>query len=246
LIYTSDFFPLFTLNKDDGILSPTCMTLDPEGYLFVGQSTSYNHPRARISIFNPCLKWKKDIHFEGFEGAEKFVPKNIALDKEGKIYVAGTNHVGIIILDKQSGFLSSIKPVDEFMGTKTKVTIVDVEIDRNGKIYLLSEERGRVYVYDTRGEFLFKFGEKGGSSGKLSRPRGITVDTLRDAIYIIDYMRHAANVYSATSGEFLFEFGGKGWGKGWFQFPSDICVNREGQVLVADTFNDRIQVFELK
>jgi hypothetical protein len=46
-------------------------------------------------------------------------------------------------------------------------------------------------------------------------------------------------------GAFLFEFGGLGWSKGWLQFPSDICVDREGHVLVADTFNNRVQVFKI-
>ena len=40
-----------------------------------------------------------------------------------------------------------------------------------------------------------------------------------------------------------FEFGGKGWARGWFQYPNDIAVDTLGNVLVADTFNNRVQVF---
>lgn len=245
LIYTSDFFPLYSLDKDDGILGPICMTVDPKGYLFVGQSGNSKNLSARISVFNPCLKWKRDIYFKGFEGASKFVPKNIALDGEGRIYVAGTNHLGIVILDKKGKYISSIMPKENLEDGEKHVTICDVEIDSRGMIYLLSEEKGRVYIYNKDEEFLLKFGEKGGSSAKLSRPRGIAVDVERGMIFIIDYMRHAANVYD-TKGVYIFEFGGRGWGEGWFQFPTDISVDGSSHVLVADTFNHRVQVIEIK
>ena len=245
LVYTSDFFPFLTLDKDDGIQAPICATVDPEGYLFVGQATDSHHSRARISVFNPCLKWERDILFEGFEGAEKFVPKNLALDEKGRVYVAGTDHTGIVIFNKEGRYLSSIKPEDKFMGVKKKVAICDVIIDREGRIYLLSEEMGRVYVYNKKGDLILKFGQKGGSSGKLSRPRGFSMDKRNGRIYIIDYMRHTSSVYEKGGG-YLFEFGGKGWGRGWFQFPSDICVDGAGNVLIADTFNHRVQVLEVK
>ena len=245
LIYTFDFFPLFTLDKDDGIVGPTCVAVDTEGYLFVGQSAS-DRLRARISIFNPCLKWKRDIYFKEFNGAEDFIPLRISLDREGKIYLAGTNHIGAVVFSGEGEYLYSLAPKDEFMGVTKEVKISDVEVaDREGKIYLLSEDRGRVYIYNKAREFLFKFGEKGGSSGKMSRPRGLAVDSLNGRIYTIDYMRHTANVYD-NHGEYLFEFGGKGWGEGWFQFPSDICIDGAGNALAADTFNNRVQVFEIK
>ncbi len=246
LIYTSDFFPVFTLDKTRGVLNPICLAVDPKGYLFLGQSKGDSHLQARISVFNPCLRLKRNIFFTGFEGAEEFVPNNLALDKAGRIYVAGISHIGIVIFDREGNYLSSIKPEDEFAGKKKQVTICDVEIGRNGKIYLLSEERGRIYIYNQNKELIIKFGEKGGSSGKLSRPRGLALDARKNRVYVIDYMRHAANVYNAETGEYIFEFGGKGWGKGWFQFPMDICTNAAGNVIVADTFNQRVQVLEVK
>ena len=237
LIYTSDFFHLYTLDKDDGILSPTCMSVDTEGYLFVGQSSVSKKSRARISVFNPCLKWERDIYFDGFIGAVKFVPKNIALDNKGYIYVAGTNHKGIEVFDRNGKHVNSIN--------SERVAICDVEIDKKGNIYLLSEEWGKVYIYNENEELVVEFGEKGGGSGKLSRPRGLSVDSNKGRVYVIDYMRHTANVYD-VKGNYLFEFGGKGWGKGWFQFPTDICIDPRGYVLIADTFNNRVQVMKMQ
>jgi len=71
------------------------------------------------------------------------------------------------------------------------------------------------------------------------------VDDLSKRIYVIDYMRHTANAYS-EDGRFLFEFGGRGWGKGWLQYPCDIAVDTSGNVLIADTFNQRVQVLKIE
>lgn len=246
LVYTHDFYPLLCIDESDGIESPIGLAVDPEGYLFVAQASGLKQKRARISVLSPSLKWKKDIFFEGVEGPNSFNPKNIAISKTGRLYVAGSNFCGVVVLNKDGTFSHLLSPVDRLgKGEEQKATICDVEIDSSGRIFLLSEDMGRVYVYDDKENFLFKFGTKGGSSGKLSRPRGLAVDDLSKRIYLIDYMRHTANAYS-EDGRFLFEFGGRGWGKGWFQYPCDIAVDTSGNVLIADTFNQRVQVLKIE
>ncbi len=246
LVYTYDFYPLLCIDKLDGIESPVGLAVDPEGYLFVAQSLGPKEKKPRISVLSPSLKWKKDIFFEGVEYSDSFYPKNIAISKAGRLYVTGSNFCGVVVLNKDGTFSHLLSPVDKLGKSKEqKATICDVEIDSSGRIYLLSEDMGRVYVYDDKENFLFKFGAKGGSSGKLSRPRGLAVDDHSKRIYVVDYMRHTANTYS-EDGSFLFEFGGRGWGKGWLQYPCDIAVDTSGNVLIADTFNQRVQVLKIE
>ena len=246
LVYTYDFYPLLSVGKSNCIETPAGIVVDPEGYLFVAQSSSLRQKGARISVFNPSLRWNKDIFFEGFENADSFHPINIAINKAGKFYVAGVSFHGVVVLNEDGTFCNLLSPVDSLgKGEEQKATICDVEIGSSGRIYLLSEDMGRIYVYDDKENFLFKFGKKGGGSGKLSRPRGMALDKHNKIIYVIDYMRHTANAYS-ENGHFLFEFGGKGWGKGWFQYPSDITADDSGNVLIADTFNNRVQALKIE
>ena len=42
---------------------------------------------------------------------------------------------------------------------------------------------------------------------------------------------------------FIFEFGGMGWGEGWFQHPLDLAIDSASRIMVADLFNQRVQVF---
>jgi DNA-binding beta-propeller fold protein YncE len=239
IIYTSDFFPLFTLSKADGIGSPQGLTVDPAGNVYVAQARTDDNPRNRISVYNACLKWERDIYLEGFEGADSFLPYRLAIDRNRNIYVSSLYFPGVIILNNQGKLLEILSP--EEGGEKAK--IANVTIDEAGRIYLVSEEESRIYVYDENRKFLFKFGEKGGSSAKLSHPLAIGVDNRNGRMYVVDYMRHTVSAYD-KEGKFLFEFGGLGWGEGWLQHPRDISVDSTGRILVADTFNNRIEVFK--
>lgn len=245
LVYTYDFFPLLVIGRSDGLEAPAGLAVDPEGNLYVAQGPGRRHRRSRISVYNPALMWKRDIQFSGFDGAEGFTPRSLAIGPDHSLYVAGKDFPGVVVLDPSGAYSRRITPRDALGKADEKDAMVcDVEVDSQGNLYLLSEEMSRVYVYDRAENFLFKFGLKGGGTGKLSRPRGLTVDESRDRIYLVDYMRHTGQAYSLR-GDILFEFGGKGWRDGWFQFPSDIVVDATGNVLVADTFNNRVQVLAI-
>ncbi len=123
------------------------------------------------------------------------------------------------------------------------VLLNDIAIDSDGRIFLLSEETSKVYVYSPGEKFLFSFGQKGGSTGKMSRPRGLSLDEKKKCLYIVDYMRHTVLVFD-MAGRYIFEFGGRGTGPLWFNFPTAIDVDNQGQVVVADLFNNRIQILE--
>ena len=241
IIYTSDFFPLYTLSKRNGIEAPICLTVDVEGNAYVAQGSTKDNPRPRVSVFNARLKWERDIYFEGFEGSESFLPHRLSIDNKKNIYVAGQYFTGVLILNEQGRFLDMISPEEE----DRKVRVNYVTIDQAGKIYIVSEEEGHVYVYDENRKFLFKFGQKGGSTAKLSRPQAVGIDNRNGRMYVVDYMRHTISAYD-KEGKYLFEFGGLGWGEGWFQYPRDITVDSMGRILVADTFNNRIEVFKTK
>ena len=243
IIYTSDFFPLFTIDRRRGIESPSSVAVDSDGNVYITQSKSKENPRHRISVLNACLKWQRDIYLEGFKGAETIAPYRIAIDKKGNIYVTGSSYTGVIILDNQGKLQEIISPEED----GRDVSLTYVTLDSKGRMYLLSEIESRIYVYDENRKFLFKFGEKGGSTAKLSRPVAMAIDNMRERIYVVDYMRHSVSAYSTKDGDYLFEFGGLGWGEGWFQHPRDIAVDDStGRIFVADTFNDRIEVFKPK
>lgn len=239
IIYSSDLYPLYSLGKSNKIELPEGLAVDPDGNLYVAQSKADRNSRDKISIFNPCLKWIRDIYLEGFEGADSFVPHRLAFDKKKNLYVAGLYFPGVLVLDSDLNLIDIISPEEN----EKKVPLINVSIDDSGWIYLVSEETGHIYVYDENREFIYQFGEKGGSAGKLSRPRAVAIDNNRGWVYVLDYMRHTVNTYDKNA-NLIFEFGGMGFSDGWFRFPTDISVSKEGDVIVTDLFNQRVQIFK--
>ncbi|BBD07177.1 NHL repeat-containing protein [Desulfovibrio ferrophilus] len=246
LVYTHDLYPLLSMGVSDGLESPVGVSVGSDGYVYVAQVPGKGGTQSRISVFNPALSWERDIVFQGFNGAESFRPRNVLVTPQGELYVSGDSFAGLVVLNADGVFVRLLSVEDSVGGEAPRQAMIsDMELDASGRLYLLSEEMGRVYVFDGDGVLQRSFGKKGGGSGKLSRPRGIALDERERRVLVVDYMRHTVNVYS-WEGEHLFDFGGKGWRDGWFQFPNDIGVDSVGDVLVADTFNNRVQVMRLE
>lgn len=237
LIYNSFFYPILTIDKGWGINIPLAVTTDPEGNLYVLQITGES--QYKISIYDQGFVWQRDLIFKK---DIDFQPSRLAVNKKGEIYLVVTNNNnGVMIIDRDGNVKETLS-VEEY---GEKVPISDVKIDKEGWIYLTSIRDSRIFVFDENHKLLYKFGEKGGVSGKLSQPYTVGVDEKNGYIYVVDPMRHSVSVYSREDGTYLYEFGGRGWSEGWFQFPSFLDVDGEGRVIVADQFNDRLQVFVL-
>ena len=239
VVLTPDYFPYLSIGSGRG-LNSISKSYIKNGLLYVCLGPSARERRPHIAVLDMAFMPVKKIFFPDFEF---FSPLDLVAADDGTLYVIGMNGTGVMVLDAEGNFLRWIEPKDEVLGVAEKALILAIDIGLDGRIYLLSEGMGRVYVYDRNERFLYKFGEKGGEPGKLSRPRGVAVDDFRRQVYLVDYQRHTMSVYAQT-GEYLFEVGGMGAGRGWFYYPSDVIVDGHGRVIVADTFNHRLQVFE--
>lgn len=239
VVLTPDYFPYLSIGSGRG-LNSISKSFIRDGLLYVCLGASTVEPRPHIAVFDMAFMPVKQIFFPDFE---RFSPLGIVVAKNGRIYVVGMNGTGVMVLNSDGKFLHWIEPKDEVLEVVEKASILALDIGIDGRLYFLSESMGRVFVYGPDEKFLYRFGEKGGEPGKLSRPRGIAVDDSRRQVYLVDYQRHTMSIYS-MSGEYLFEIGGMGRSRGWFYYPSDLIVDGQGRIVVADTFNHRLQVFE--
>jgi len=139
---------------------------------------------------------------------------------------------------------------------------VGVAVDSSGRILVAVASSGnhRIQVLDSAGNFLFNFGSSGSGDGQFFFPRGVAVDS-SDNIYVADTENNRIQGFD-SSGNFLFKLGsfckistGSGCvdpdgagplqlGDGQFERPSSIAVDNSNRIIVADRFNQRIQVFQ--
>lgn len=88
----------------------------------------------------------------------------------------------------------------------------------------------------------FLFNIYGARGVKLVRPMSVFFDDKDRLIYIANTEGHTIDVFKAQ-GEYLFSFGGFGSGPGKLSYPYGVARMRNGDILVAEAGNRRVQRF---
>ena len=86
------------------------------------------------------------------------------------------------------------------------------------------------------GKFLRRFGQ-----GILQSPWGIAVS--EDNVYVTDCYLHAVLQFRKKDYELVRRTGTEGEGEGQLNNPRGLCIDYNGDVYVADTWNHRVSVF---
>src|SRR5512145_168102 len=112
-----------------------------------------------------------------------------------------------------------------------------------GNLYIAKLD-GAVEVVDKEGKSVMTLAAKSGTAELLKKPEAVAVTA--DTIYVVDSETEQVVMYGLANGKYLGSFGSKAGGSlvGNLALdePRGIAVH-EGVVYVADTGNERIQLF---
>ncbi len=169
-------------------------------------------------------------------------PTGLAFDSEGTLYVADLSSATprILVIDRQAN-------VVRILGAENRMAFPNgLAVDADGDVYVADSNNGRLLVFAPDGALIGQVG-RGTSEGNLGLPRGVAIDG-EGRVFVADATGQGVFVYRRpTEGsqalEFLGFFGGQGVDDAKFQFPNGAAVDARGRVYVADTVNDRIQVW---
>jgi DNA-binding beta-propeller fold protein YncE len=117
-----------------------------------------------------------------------------------------------------------------------------VVVDPNGNVWVADADNDRVLEFDGNGNVVAQLGT-GSGAGALNWPNDVAVGP-SNRLYVADSGNDRIAVYDRGSGAFLFSWGSAGQGDNGLATPLGLCVAGD-QVLVADTVNARVQVFDL-
>lgn len=149
-------------------------------------------------------------------------PMAVALDNEGRLYVADTGANRIVIFSSSGRYIDALNGLD---------TPISVAVDNSGRILVGSKEKGSVEVYSTTDfSLLFKLGV---GEGEFSWPNALCTD-VTGRIYVVDRGYDVVRQYDAD-GRFTGILGSPGNNNGQFHRPVSIAIDAEaGEVLVLD------------
>ena len=99
-----------------------------------------------------------------------------------------------------------------------------------------------VTKFTLEGQFIASVGSQGSGQLQFHFPWAIAYNNTNNRVYVCDTGNHRITILNHDL-TFHSSFGSQGLGAGHFLNPYGISVDSKGNVLVADCFNNRIQVF---
>lgn len=164
----------------------------------------------------------------------------IGIDALDRIFVYNRSAHPIIVLDTDGNVLDS-------WGAGQFRSAHHLEVGPDGSLYTTDLGSHTVQKWTAEGELLMTLGTPGKPAEKMSgnpfnMPTDVSVAT-DGTLYISDGYGNARIHHYTATGELIKSWGEPGDGPGQFLIPHSLCLDKTGNVYVADRENSRIQVF---
>lgn len=168
-------------------------------------------------------------------------PRNVAVAQDGTIYV----------LDSDNQRVQYFSPSGEYLGmwdAKEQGGFNQpwgIAVSPEGEVFVADTWNHRIMKFSSKGEFLLQWyaNDPTEPNKTFYGPRALAVDTMGE-IYISDTGNKRILIYS-TDGTFIAQFGTAGTGVGELDEPVGIAVWHDQLLAVADTWNQRVQIFDV-
>jgi sugar lactone lactonase YvrE len=170
---------------------------------------------------------------------ELLQPYGIAVDSKGLLYVADQKVGAIFIFNTETRDVDLIKnSVHAHF-----VRIIGLAMDDNDRLFVSDPGLRHVIVFDKnhKAEDVITEG--------MADPGGLAIDTQNRLLYVADIELDQVLVYDADTLKLLRKIGTTGHKHelttpGDFSKPTGVAVDAEGNLYVADTMNNRIEIFD--
>jgi DNA-binding beta-propeller fold protein YncE len=166
-------------------------------------------------------------------------PYGLATDSKGSVYVADNRVGAIFIFNTETRDVTLIKN----KVAAHFVRIIGLAMDDDDRLFVSDPGLRHVLILDKNHNATDVI------TDGLVEPSGLAIDTQNRLLYVSDVDQDIVQVYDADSFKLLRHIGTSGKNHtltdpGNFAKPTGLAVDKEGNLFVADTLNDRIEVFD--
>ena len=222
-----------------------------------------NIPRVRYTSYFAGMKFDKDTDnqqgkkakqswMDRLAGAqsqdEKITMKNfpfqllgpygMSVDSKGRLYVADQKVGAIFVFNTETKDTELIRN-----GFEAHFGLINsVVVDDDDRIFVSDGKLGKVLVFNAKHQVQDQI--KG-----LVDPVGMAIDKENRLLYVVDTQQDQVFVYDADTLKLIRKIGTTGkkhtlTGPGDFALPTDVAVDKDGNIYVTDTLNWRVEIFD--
>jgi sugar lactone lactonase YvrE len=166
-------------------------------------------------------------------------PLGMAVDSKGLLYVADQKVGAIFIFNTQTHETQLIRN-----GVEAHFGLINcLAIDDDDRLFVSDGKMRRVMIFNA------KHGLEGQITEGLVDPVGLAIDTANRFLYVVDTQQDQVIVYDADTLKLLRRIGTGGKNHylttpGDFGAPQGVALDSDGNVYVADTLNNRVEIFD--
>ena len=221
--------------EDGNLVKPEGVSVAPDGRIFIA-----DYDTGEVKIYDASYNWLQTFSEYGSEPGQNFKSEFTDI-RNGRYYMPEVGNHRVNIFDLDGNFLSLFGGFGDQPGQMNNPE--SAKFNSEGTLYVADLKNDRIQAFDADGNFLFMFGETGTGPGQLKAPAGIGFDAY-DNVYVSEIGNDRVQVFT-KDGEFITMFGVTGDGVMQFGNLHGLTVDSEtGWVYVADTANNRVQVFK--
>jgi DNA-binding beta-propeller fold protein YncE len=253
-----------------GFNYPQTMCLGNDGDIFVanrGNENNFGQRVNRVKLGGPGEEELVAEFYEWGEGEGRSTwPFGVAVDSFNNVFVSDEWTNTISVFHGNGTFIRSFGTTGSGQGELSRPAGLAFDLASN--LLVVDSGNNRIQTFSPDGRFISSFGTGGSGDGAFNQPWGITVDTAGD-IYVADWKNHRIQKFS-PDGSFLMKIGEYGTvpapkdafavtylgpyvsstplseypKAGLLNHPTDVAVDSDGDIYIADWGNHRISIFD--
>jgi DNA-binding beta-propeller fold protein YncE len=165
-------------------------------------------------------------------------PYGMSVDSKGRLYVADQKVGAIFIFNTETKETELIRN-----GFEAHFGLINsVAVDDSDRVFVSDGKLGKVMVFNAKHQVENQI-------KNLVDPVGLAIDKENRLLYVVDTQQDQVLVYDADSLKPLRKIGTAGkkhtlTTPGDFALPTDVAVDKDGNVYVTDTLNWRVEIFD--
>jgi DNA-binding beta-propeller fold protein YncE len=200
LVYGPDRSFLRRIGGEKWFSRLASVTVDPAGQrLYAVDLGGVSSEQHQVRVFDAVTgAHLMDIGKRGSGPGEFNLPRDLAIGKDGRLYVVDGGNFRVVIFDREGRYLQSFGSVGKQYGQFARPK--EIAIDRDGNVYVVDTAFGNFQIFNADGELLLFVGDRAERDGpaKYMLPSGIAVDE-DGRVYVVDQWFRKVDVYRPAS-----------------------------------------------